>query len=458
MQADFQGLTPPEVLLCGLSGGADSVALVHLAKAMGFTVHAVHVNHCLRGAQSDADQAFVEQFCATWDIPLTVKTVAVQVVAEAQKMGVEEAARTVRYEAFSKVATTLAERCKQPVTIATAHTASDQVETILMRLVRGTGLQGLCGIPPRRDNIIRPLLQVSRADVERYCTEQGLCYVTDASNSDTTYTRNYLRHEVLPKLAALNPSLVATVQSMAGGLQADEQYLKAQTAEAFDSLLTAEGTALLLPSLQQLPEAIKRRVLLRFCSTQGVEPSATLIQRLLQVVEQGQGRCGANHGRFFVIARNRLVARREEDWAVQEQGENTPNMLPTSGVIQSKTGTCYKINILEITSSETFHKVSKNHFDILLDCGKICGRIQIRTRCSGDRIKLWENRPTVSLKKLFCTLQLPLAERDKRFVLVDDQGVIAVEGIGVAYRVKPDSRTTKGVQLTAEGEQQPPKR
>ena len=169
-------LAPGEPVLAALSGGADSVALLCVLRELGYPVRAFHLNHCLRGAESDRDEAFCRALCARLGVELTVGRVDVAAAAREQGRGVEETARRIRYARLQQAA--------QGQKIATAHTADDNLETVLFHLVRGTGPKGLAGIPPVRGQVIRPLLDVGRAQIEAYLAAIGQEYVTDSSNTD----------------------------------------------------------------------------------------------------------------------------------------------------------------------------------------------------------------------------------------------------------------------------------
>ncbi len=202
-----------------LSGGADSVCLLYCLMqcrmAFGLDISALHVQHNLRGAESVRDEDFCRMLCADWDVPLTVVSVDVAAMRKTG-MSTEEAARVCRYQAFAS---------QQTDYIATAHTASDNFETMLFRLTRGTGLKGLSGIPPQRERYLRPLLRVTRAQVEDCLHAQGIDCVTDSSNLTDDYTRNFLRHRVVPLLREQNPALDHTAAETAEILRTEEDFL-----------------------------------------------------------------------------------------------------------------------------------------------------------------------------------------------------------------------------------------
>ena len=249
-----QDLIPPgSTVLCAVSGGADSVAMLHilyrLRDKLNFTLAAAHYNHQLRGAESDRDQRFVEQFvrlcCGEHRrqdgtvlpaVPLYTGSGDVAGQARLRGAGIEETARDMRY-AFLRQA---AKKAGADL-IATAHTASDNVETILFHLARGSGLRGLGGILPKREEIIRPLLTTTRPQVEDYLRRHSLPHMEDSSNQNDDYTRNRIRHQVLPVLEEVSPGFLARMADTAALLRADEEVLTAQARELADRAVPREG-------------------------------------------------------------------------------------------------------------------------------------------------------------------------------------------------------------------------
>ena len=190
--AAYAMLAPGERVLVALSGGADSVALLLVLRELGYLVRAFHLNHCLRGAESDRDEEFCRTLCARLGVELAVERVDVAAAAVQQGTGVEETERRVREEWRDEGA--------KGEKIATAHTADDNLETVLFHLARGAGAKGLAGIPPVRGQVVRPLLDVGRTQIEAYLAGLGQDYVTDSTNADDAYTRNRIRHTVVPVL------------------------------------------------------------------------------------------------------------------------------------------------------------------------------------------------------------------------------------------------------------------
>ena len=210
-------------ILAALSGGADSVTLLHYLfiykDILGITVEAAHVNHMLRGKEADRDELFCRSLCEDMGIKLHVKRADVRKIAKDKGLSEELCGRNIRYEFFDEIVN------NSGMKIATAHTLSDSIETMIFNLARGTGLKGLCGIPPVRKNIIRPLINCYRSDIENYCKEHNLDYVTDSTNLEDDYSRNFIRHNILPQLKNINIEADKAIGRTIGWLRDDENYL-----------------------------------------------------------------------------------------------------------------------------------------------------------------------------------------------------------------------------------------
>ncbi|MBC7225474.1 MAG: tRNA lysidine(34) synthetase TilS, partial [Anaerolineae bacterium] len=280
---------PGQPLVVGVSGGADSLCLLHVLRALepqfGYRLHVGHLNHRLRGAAAAEDASFVQEVCRAWEIPVTVEEMDVAQVARQARLSVEEAGRHARYAFLGALAARLGGRV-----VAVAHNADDQVETILMHWLRGAGLAGLRGMLPKvrlgdlrlegvwnqrwphapHIALVRPLLEVTRAEILAYCQQAGLQPRFDLSNLDTTYFRNRLRHELLPLLETYNPGIREVLRRSAAVLADDYAYLREQTLQAWEQVVREEtpqrialdlsGFLALHPSLQRglLREAIRR--------------------------------------------------------------------------------------------------------------------------------------------------------------------------------------------------------
>lgn len=422
--AQYDMLPRGALVLCAVSGGADSMCLLHLLHTMaqteGFCLRAAHFNHKLRGEESDRDEQFVRAWCLEQDIPLTCGSADVGEQAARTGRGVEETARALRYAFLEQTAAALdAKR------IATAHTADDNAETMLLNLVRGAGLQGLTGIPPRRGNVVRPLLNATRAQVEQYCAVHGVPFVVDSTNSDESYTRNYLRAQIMPRLKQMNPRAAENLSAAAGRLRVDHDYLNELTRQAMEDMKpTWEGSALVIRSVKlgQLPDPIASRAARMLLEHAGGGKSCTAahLEGLLNLCrsEDPSGK----------LALPGLTARREYDKLLLAAPEG-PAFLPEPVPVREGEQTCFGGWLLACNRTVCLEENSKNPDTFFLACDRIKGAITLRPRQTGDRIKL-PGRGSKTVKKLMIDEKVPLDRRELLPVLADDAGVLAVAGFG----------------------------
>ena len=430
-----QMLQQGDRIAVGLSGGADSVALLHFLKEMRgeweLTLTACHINHTLRGAESDRDEAFVRELCRQWNIPLTVVREDVAGLAKEWGLSVEEAARKVRYQAFEKL---------DVDHIATAHTLSDNLETILLNLVRGTGLRGLCGIPSVRGKIIRPLLGVTRSQVEDYCSQHHLSYVTDSTNLQQDYTRNRLRHQIIPKLLELNPSLYAGVSGLVERLRQDEAYLEQQT-QCSQSLWLQQGE-IVVQTYLQTPEPLRRRGLMAEMQRRGIPIYAQTILRMEDVMEKGVGGLTLPGAVQFVVRHGRGAFQ-----SPQDPVEFAPQPL-TLGKVRLPDGSWAQILRTECEQNKKITNSVAMGLKNAIDYDRIMGSGILRTRRPGDRLSLPERGVTKPLKKWFNEAKIPQEQREKLAVLADDMGPLWVQGLGSDRRVRPNAQTRCVLTIT----------
>ena len=418
--SSYQMIQPEESLLCCLSGGADSVALLICLHQLGYDVKACHINHNLRGEESDRDEQFCRQLCEKLGVELEVHSIDVSSYAAEHKLGTEQAARIMRYEIFEQT------DCDK---ICTAHTLSDSLETLLFNLARGTGLKGLASIPSVRGRIVRPLIECSREDVERFLTDQGQTWVTDSTNLTDDYNRNKIRHNVIPALREINPSLEKTVRGTLCNLREDSVFIEAEAEKLYRSAMNDKG--LDCGILCEAPDALSGRAIKMLCSEAGHDCSRDTVKNIRKLCAEG-GKLTLGYGRYAVVRKGSLFIETE-----QEDVPNTEIKVNGAG----EYGFFEKIVVIDILPvSETKANIQKKLTYFLLDYDKIKGDIVIRNRRAGDKIKLAGRQHTSDLRKL---MQSKLERRDRaRNVLISDsEGVIAAEKFGVADRVKITEHT-----------------
>ncbi len=408
------------LVLAAVSGGADSVCLLHaldmLKDELGFKLAALHFNHCLRGAESDGDETFVAEICEKLGVELHLGRGDVKKEAERAGEGIEETARKLRYKFFFEEAKELGASC-----IATAHTADDNAETVVMNLTRGGAARGLSGIPPVRDNLIRPLLGATRAEVESFIFENKLTYREDSSNSCDVYTRNFVRHRVIPLLKQINPSFSASVLQTSELLREDDAYLCAQAEKFVGENMS--GKRLPAAMLASLAKPVARRAVRAVCGRDLTAGHVAAVLMLAESVEPSAE-----------IHLPSLTVRREYgDLVFGEADKST--IVPvelTDGVSDDIPGTELRVSCEKSTFQPEIHK-SLNTF--IFKCESICGKLLVRSKISGDRAALGGMR-TKTLKKLFIEKKIPAHRRACVPVIADQKGVLAVFGIGQSPRAQ----------------------
>ena len=418
---------PCHVLL-GVSGGADSMALLHALTHWieSLKVSAIHINHGLRGEYADRDEMFVRSYCAEHGIPLVVVHADVSNFALREHLTTEEAGRQVRYEQFEET-----RRAIGADYVLTAHTADDQTETVLMHLIRGCGIDGLAGIPAARGNIRRPLLCCSRAEVEEYCALHNLPFVTDETNVDVRYTRNAVRHKVLPLLREINPSVGDAVLRLSGLAQADTDYLNDVAAEAL-STATQDG-GYLATVIAELPLAIRRRVIrlfLREVSLSSIE------EAYIAAVDE----CILHHNGMVSLCDGYTLFVEQGLITVQASRER----IPPETVVLEEIPCSVRFGEFDCSLTERDHCDGNVHNLFLqstIDCDKIEGKLCLRCRQTGDYMHPAGRGVGKSLKKLMNEWHIPAHIRDTYPLLCDEQGVVLVPGYACDERVKVTDAT-----------------
>lgn len=302
---DYNMISEGDAVVIALSGGADSVSLLcalkKLSQELSFSLSACHVNHGLRGEESDGDMRFCKELCDKLGVGLEILTTDVRSFQRKHE-SLEETARRIRYDFFAKVS--------QGKKLATAHNSNDSAETVLLNMMRGTGLKGLCGIPPVRGNIIRPLIYCSRDEVEQFLEKNSLSYVTDKTNLSDDYTRNKVRHLILPEMLKINPSLLDTVSRMEKNLREDSELLEALADEALQSAKGDRGYKTAV--LSQQPKPILRRAIKRILMSGGVEPSTLRIEMTEEIILAGKGKINPCKGKFVTVRKGEVFIEKQE--------------------------------------------------------------------------------------------------------------------------------------------------
>ncbi len=415
--------SPGDRVICGVSGGADSMALLHclhsLEAELEITVEAAHFNHKLRGEESDGDETFVKDFCHQIGIPLLLGQEDVAQYSRDHHMGPEEAARQCRYAFFRSLGGK----------IATAHNADDNLETVLMHLIRGSGLRGLCGIPPKRDNIVRPLLFATREEILAYLEKEGLSYREDSSNHSLSYTRNRIRHHVLPLLRGENPEISHGILQQSRLLRSEDRLLDMQAKELLQRDET--GAYFVLPLLSA-PDPLQRRAL-RLMVGEYLEQDVSLvhIEALQELLRSPipSAQVSLPHSLTACRSYDILYFTRDQDTAPSLQ--ETPLQIPGETEIP---GTPWKI-FCKI--QKNFIKMTNTPFHFAIKYDMISASVlHVRSRQTGDSLQLPHGH-SKSLKKLMIDRKIPRQDRDLLPVITDGQNILAVAGLGIHWNCRP---------------------
>lgn len=404
------------VCVC-LSGGADSSVLLHvlftLRDQLGITLSACHFHHGIRGEEADRDQSFCRTLCRGYGVPFYTATEDLPALQPKSGLSMEAFAREKRYQWFEELG-----KAHHIHRFATAHHLEDNAETVLFRVIRGTTVAGLSGIPAVRGKIIRPFLNVTKSEILEYASKAALSYVEDSTNASTEYTRNYLRHTVLPAMEKVNPSVSESLSRLSKYASADEAFLQT-----------------LLPPFEEkqngkdLPTALLQRTVAR--NHQMITGTGLCYQHLDTIIEAIVSGC---HTRITLSDGYECVVAAGCFSFVKHTEVPLEALLP--GVLDQPVHFLCGGKVL-ISSSEYFpQKIVYNlSTEIPLSSKGICGMIRYRSRCPGDRLRLrGVNR---SVKKLMSESRIPVSLRESLPVLCDDHGVIAVPFVGVADRVFP---------------------
>lgn len=421
----YHMLDNAHVVYAGFSGGADSTALLLALNAIkgrfGFTLRAVHINHNIRGEESDRDQHFCEDLCRRLGIDIEVRQVDAVGFSRRQRLSLEEGARKLRYDVFGSL----------EGVIALAHNLNDSAETVLFNLARGTGIKGLCGIPPVRGRIVRPLIECTRDEIEEYLAEAGQGFVTDSTNLSDEYTRNRIRHNIIPLMEDIHGGFCGNILRMTENLRTDCDYLDMQAESMADD------------DLRNMHPAMRRRIIMNILRKNMLEPSDMRIKALEDIALHG-GKINLSGDIFAVAEKGRINIKKLTNGRIIF--EDTPIKTGENDFLCDKKVIIGENNCENTLYDDIVHKKSTND---CMDCDKIQGSVLLRNRRDGDSYIRANRDFTSSLKKLM-NEKYAAEERDFIPILADENGIIWVEGFGVADRVKIDKDTKKILTVRVE--------
>ena len=409
----FNMLQKGDFVAVGVSGGADSMLLLNyllsIKDELELRLLVMNVEHGIRGRSSVDDSAFVERYCNENGVPFECLKINAPKEAKACSMGVEEYSRKRRYEFFNSAG---ADK------IATAHSLSDSVETALFRLSRGTSIKGMCSIPPVRDNVIRPLIECTSSEIRQACRNMGIPFVFDETNSDNAYSRNYIRNVVIPDFEKLNPSFEEAVERFIENCCEADAFLENEAERCLESCRDSSGVS--VEKLKAYNPAVSKRAIALLAEESGFSLDSLHLGGVYELLNK-TGKYQIKDDAFAVSNAKTLRFARLGD-------ENEHSFtLKTKAVDYSDF----------LKNCELY----KKEYQLFCDCDRIVGSVSARQRRAGDCLTPAKRGVTKTLKKLFNELSIPIENRNRIPVLVDEKGIIGVCGICCDERVRVGSDT-----------------
>ena len=406
-------------VLVGLSGGADSVMLLcflieyRRREQLCFPIIAVHVNHGIRGEEADRDELFCKNICDELSVELLVKKIDVPTLARDSKKGIEEAARDARYSVFTEIISSR----NDISSICVAHNRSDNAETVLFNILRGSGTRGASGIRPVRDNVIRPLIKVSKSSILASLDNAGIPYVTDSTNLSSDYTRNFLRNEIIPSLAHITPEPEKMIARFADNMRLDDDFI---TSMADDFISKRE--VITNSELKSLHFSLFVRVLSKMASSVGASISSKIASDIHALLDKDNFSYSIIGGSAFICERGACRI------AYVESSSLDYNLAINEGINRFDKFSADFILVKEKVE-KTYLNIYKIAIQANLSSAIISGSLYLRPKKDGDTV--FYGGMTHKLKKLFSDRKIPVSKRELIPILCDDKGVVWVPGFGV---------------------------
>ncbi len=437
----YQMAEAGEKIVIGLSGGMDSVCLFHILKDLGFALEAVHVHHGIRGEEADRDEAFVKNLCERYNIPFHGYRFDVPKISRDNHMSVEEAGRMVRREAFLEIQKLTGAKC-----IALAHHANDRAETFLFHLSRGTGVKGLSSMKSVQGTLIRPLLWACREEIENYIQENDHHYVEDGTNAHTEYTRNKIRHEIIPRMREVNPRSVEHICSAAEKLSAIESFLdrEAEKLCRLSAVMYQHEVQIFKFAFEQGDEVLRIPVLQK-CLEYLTHSLANMTEEhflsLLRLFDM-------QTGKELWLPENLIAIRTYEGIRIffrEEKKEAPPVEITEEGTYEFG-GITFKISVEAWDERKIF---PIKNYTKCFDYDKINGNVFLRTREAGDFLEINKEHGKKSLQDYLVNEKVPKSERDKVILLANENHILWVIGkrISEYYKVTKETKKVLKVQV-----------
>ena len=430
-----------EKVIIGLSGGMDSVCLFHILKDLGVSLEAVHVNHQIRGEEAKRDEQFVKDLCARYNIPFHGYRYDVPKISREKHLSEEEAGRMVRKEAFAQVM-----KEQGAGYVALAHHGNDRAETFLFHLSRGTGVKGLGSMKPVQGTIIRPLLWAERKEIEQYVQEKGYEFVEDATNSQTEYTRNKIRHEIIPALEEINPRCIPHICGAAEKLSAVSAYIdrEAEKLCRLSAVMYGQEVQILKLAFEQGDEVLRIPVLQKCVEY--------LSGSLVNITEEHLEKLGAlfamQTGKEIHLPYGITAVRTYEGIRMffrEEKGQTEPVEITGEGTYDFG-GVTFRVSVEAWDESKIF---PIKNYTKCFDYDKIIDKVFLRNRGSGDYLEINKNHGRKSLQDYLVNEKVPKDERDRVILLACGSHILWVVGkrISEYYKVTKETKKVLKVQV-----------
>ena len=436
-------IKPHDCLVVGLSGGPDSVCLLHalsqLKKTMPLTLYAAHLNHNLRGMEANQDAGFAMAFSKQLGVHCIVKSENVEAVAKREKLSIEAAGRQCRYQFLEEVADRIgADK------IAVAHHLNDQAETLLLHLLRGSGLPGLVGMVQQRERIVRPLLEISREEILGYCDEHQLSYCHDATNDEPVVMRNKVRLQLIPLMETYNPEVVKALGRTAALLERDEETLSALSEEAWLRCKRQHQSDVFeTQSLKQLPDAILSRVIRHIWRSQTATNHTLQMVHVEKVMKAVRSPLQEKH--FQLPGGVTITVTQDELACLVKNGERKTKPLMPPVVVRDNGTTWLPQNrgsIRVLRRKAVFPPtLSDNPYRQVLAADSLKKDLILRHRRQGEYWEPLGLGGKKSLKKTLMEMKIPRDERDQQLLLCHGDQVMWVVGSGISERVRVTDET-----------------
>lgn len=411
-------LNPDGKVIVALSGGADSVALLHILLSLHYECVAAHCNFHLRGEESERDELFVRSLCGEWRVPLHVRQFDTEAYARANRLSIEMAARDLRYAWFKELATQM-----QAQAVAVAHHADDQAETVLMNLVRGAGLRGMCGIPTRNGIVVRPLLCCTRQGIEDYLRTKQIPFVTDSTNAQTDYKRNKFRHIILPALEQINPGIRQTLAGERDHFAGYRQIVQAYMEQAAARIVREKDGRLHIDTAGLLREPAPETVLYELLSPYGF--NATQTGQLHAALEGTPGKRFESATHYAIKDRTEIIIGRRTDG-----GQAAPGI---------------DISIRPRRATEQFPAADAEV--AFFDADKLRGPLSVRHWQAGDVFRPIGLKGKKKISDFFTDCKLDVQQKQAVWLLLSGTEVAWVAGHRIDERFKVGAGTTRVAEV-----------